>query len=385
MAEDTQIFDYPAIGVGQPTETISTESSQAIRTGQESTPVPAPTAGDADQDAANQQIAAALTTGVGAREDSGRVTLSGQAAKVNAQQSTTNKIQPLPNVLDQYSSYTYTLSWFLLSPNVWQGTNQATGLSSYKTKLLTGAQLLVRSGGGGGNTTEGQAQNPLPITAGPNKLFSRSPEFDLDFYLDNLVLKSNLIGKGSGSIHNVSEGTFTVTEPLGITLIPRLYRAVQSISKAKSTQTNNSTAISYSAAIYGLLISFYGYDENGNLARVSSSTGSLNTGLSGGQIIDNSTIVEKFYPFKIRSIKFRVANKLTEYAVDFVGLPYAVAASQNRGTIPFPVALTGSTVQQVLVGRTGGTGTNPAIDGRPSSQVPDTGGGIADSVFADVF
>jgi hypothetical protein len=101
------------------------------------------------------------------------------------------------------------------------------------------------------------------------------------------------------------------------------------------------TPINYAAAQYCMVIRFYGYDINGNLvqpiARKTDST-------------DNRAAIEKFVPFTISGIEFKVANKLVEYMIKGIAVPDITGFSTNRGSIPQNFQFQGSTVKDILVG-----------------------------------
>lgn len=303
------------------------------------------------------------TPGSGANDDAGRTTAPTQQATASVQ---TSDIQPQPNILDSYASYTYSISWFLLDPLVYKGLRSFSSNVQFKNKLLQNAQLLVRSGGLPRELKPQDTQFQT-IFSQPNSLFSTSPQFNLDFYIDNLELNSTLWGKGSRAAHNVFEMKFTITEPYGITLIPRLYQAVYNFYTQKGI-INGQKKPNYAAAQYGLLISFYGYDDSGNLVRANN----INRNLSDYQVVDSLAVVEKFYPFIINEIKFRVANKTTEYSINATPLPYSIGSKQSRNTIPLSVSLTGQTVQDILVGRTQTQTPTAETDGRQTTVEPTT-------------
>ena len=119
---------------------------------------------------------------------------------------------------------------------------------------------------------------------------------------------------------------FTVVEPNGITLIDRLYEAVQDHCGVG----NNAT--SYVAATYLMVIRFYGYKLDGVPTEVKRS----------------QLIVEKFIPVIIKGIKFRVSNKLATYDFECKPVGQVVAGHTKRGTIPYDVELAEVTVGKLL-------------------------------------
>jgi hypothetical protein len=137
----------------------------------------------------------------------------------------------------------------------------------------------------------------------------------------------------------ISSLKFTVIEPANITLLDRIYAAVQDMAQA----IGETDTVNYTAAQYLMVIRWYGYDINGNL--VAGKTAPDKNGLS-----DTNAIVEKFIPFQIRKVDWSVTSKLVSYDFECVPVGHNVAGSTNRGTIPYDVQLTAQTVEELLSG-----------------------------------
>jgi hypothetical protein len=209
-----------------------------------------------------------------------------------------------------------------------------------KTKNLRGAQLLMQSGG----AATGQ----------------RSPYFSNDYYIDSITLQSAITGRGTGMAHNVSDVKMTVVEPNGITLINNLDRAVSGyIGLEKKPNVFNSQ-------LYLLVIKFYGYDQSGNLVRggVPGKDGQQVFRSGAADSSDSYAFVEKWYPLCISNITFKVSNKLVEYEISATAPQYRMPVGQLRGTIPYNVELSASTVKDALTGPT--TVTAPLIFANPN-------------------
>ena len=263
--------------------------------------------------------------GVGAGED-------GQTAS-NTQQilNAFNKTRFVPknNILDQYASYTYNIAWYLMDPVGFRVLSQ-TGKPNYAFY-----SLLMQSGGASTTPSAGIARNEF---------------FKLDYYIDNLEIKSKITGKGTGRANNTTEIAFTVTETTGITLIDNLYNAVQSVYKDSN--------IPYVSAIYCLVIKFYGYDEAGKIVQASNGD-------------NNNALVEKIIPFKLSELNFSVGNKLVEYTIKATPVHYDVGFGSNLGVIKSPIEITGATVKDLLMSGIANAEIS-AADGRTSSPTPPT-------------
>jgi len=254
----------------------------------------------------------------------------------------TGQLQAAPNILDQYASYTYSISIYLMSPNQYRYQLLS------KKKNLAGYSLLIQSAGAP-NT------NPNPVSVDPQEIqqdqdgisstgaarrnLGRNPYFNLDYYIDDVRLKSIIQGRGTRSAHNVFELSFKITEPNGITLIDNLYKAVQD-HLAQTGEISGRAPINYAAQNYLMVIRFYGYDQYGNM---------ITPGRNTGTTTDANAVVEKWIPFQFTGIKFRISNNLTEYECSAVGIQN-LASTQQRNSIPYNVELTASTLKELLSG-----------------------------------
>jgi hypothetical protein len=295
----------------------------------------------------NNNLSPTINTsgGAGSPTDDGtpKNTLSVQQT-INANFS--QRIDPRPNILDQYASYTYSLTWYLLTPDQY---NQM----SVQSKInLSNWQILVQSGGA--SISPG---NGLP---GRNEFFSN------DYYLDNFVLKHAVALKGTTGPMNLSNITFTVTEPNGFTFIENLYRAVSTTYKRDNI---NVTPTAYQVANYCMVIRFYGYNEFGELLQVGKTT-NPGGGTPGVTIsTDVRAVVEKYIPFTLADLKTRIVSRQIEYQIEAQPNPHGTAFSTQRGTIPYNFELAGSTVGNLLNGRPVGT-KYTRTDGRTSTADP---------------
>lgn len=308
------------------------------------------------------------TAGVGATGEDG-VTAANTTQILNAVGNA--PFQPRNNVLDQYASYTYNIGWYLMTPE------QYLSLTSTKKIDVSQYNLLMQSGGAP-TTVEG-VQPDLTTTGSVSSVSQsagRNPFFGLDYYLDDLELRSVIAGKGTNGAHNVADIKFTVIEPSSITLINNLWEAVKAVYKEST--------IPYSTAYYALVIRFYGYDENGKIVQARNSD-------------NKNAIVEKIIPFQLQDIRFTVANKLVEYAITAVAQPYLVGYGTTQGVIKENIEISGATVKELVnkrAGTAGGSGNNgrtttpnvptpgtPAAAGSGGPGTPGNGSGSGSEPF----
>jgi hypothetical protein len=230
---------------------------------------------------------------------------------------------------------------------------QVNRLTLTKKKTINGYYLLFQSGGAPVNTGGFQGANSqgtvyaendgktssttaTPTSNQPDA--GRNPAFPNDFYIDSITVETLMAGSMK-TAHASANIKFTVVEPNGITLLDNLYQAVQDFMP-----NNVKRPINYNAITYLMVIRFYGYDQNGNLVTNIGAPDASGTS-------DPNAIIEKFIPFRLSKVDMQVSNKLVTY--NFEGLPYSVsvAAGTRRGTIPYDIQLTASTVGQILTGK----------------------------------
>ena len=248
-------------------------------------------------------------------------------------------IEPRPNILDQYSSYTYSASVYLMSRT------QYNRLLRSKKKTINGYNLLFQSGGAPGNVggplPVGQAAE-LGVGSDNQTDYGRNPEFPQDFYIDSITIDNTLPGRQTQAAHMVTNLKFTVIEPGNISLLDRIYAAVQNMGQ--TIGDNATETLNYTAAAYLMVIRWYGYDEKGNIVDAKTDVDPDNT------MSDPRAICEKFIPFLIKKINWSVGSKLVTYEFDCAPIGQMVAGGTRRGTIPYDVQLTSATVGELLGG-----------------------------------
>ena len=349
--------------LASPTVTTGQSQSTPPTNPNDDAPNQAPTAGGVGAGSSRDSFS---TVG---QDDNPIPTGRNQQVAIGTSTAALNKlITTQPNQLDQYASYTYNIGWYLLTPQQYNAMQKSSKPSS------AGWQLLMQTGG-------------APIAG-------RSPAFPLDYYMDDLEIETRIIGGGNNRSNSATDIRFKVVEPNGITLIENLFRAVVSAygrAQQPQTQTSNNGAPTssapvstqtpnYVAAIYCLVIQFYGYDKDGNM--VSPIKGGVNNDTGYGR----NAVITKYYPFRITDIKFTVANRAIEYTITAKPQVYSLHATTDRGTVPFQFAMTGQTVQQLLTGSPVGTtyGTNQTDPGaRQDKPIPPVNIAVDASVVID--
>lgn len=244
--------------------------------------------------------------GTASSDGSGRPVIAAEFSK---------PITARPNPLAKLASMTYSISIYLMNKD------EYTQLLQTQKKVLPTSQLLIQSGGIQNQSSIGQ----------------RNQFFDVDFYIDDLVVNSTVGTQSAGAAHNVTDLKFTIIEPNGITLLKRLDAASKAHSKYTSSPIN---AVSQN---YLMVIRFYGYTQDGKKVN-GAELGITEVGS------DSNTIVEKWIPFQIADINYRISSKAVEYTVKATVPQTQVAFSQVNGTIPFNIELTGDTINTIING-----------------------------------
>jgi hypothetical protein len=315
-----QIITSPSPDLASPTVTTGQSQSTPAPNARDDGPTRAPTQGGVGAGTSSNAFESK-----GSDNTPGPNTAATQQVLAVFSTSNANQLIPTqPNQLDQYASYTYGISWYLLSPA------QFTAMGETQRANVTGWQLLMQSGGA--------------AAAG------RSPAFPVDYYMDDLEISSKIWGGGKNAANNAVDIRFRVTEPNGITLIQSLFNAVKSVYGAVPTTSGTSDAPNYLTAQYCLVIQFYGYDANGKLVAPAKGTYSTNSGSASGGY-GQTAVITKYYPFTLTDIKFTVANKAIEYSIFGKPIPMKYNSSTDRGTIPHDFVMTGQTVNQLLNGK----------------------------------
>jgi hypothetical protein len=315
---------------GTDAELRKTTNTQAISSPPQKGPLPERGAfvpGAQNQEPVVNAVNNGTSGGIGASGEDGAQKPGSQLQNALDNLYGTNNIISQENILDQYPSYTYNLSWYLLEPAAYKT------LFTNSSRSLNGFYLLARSGGA-------DVQNAVPTTNGTNGV-GRNPSFPLDYYIDNFYVDFNYPGTpGARGSSVISELGFTVTEPNGISLLRNLHSAIRNLYVAKGIQKPDA-AVNFAAAHYCMVVRFYGYDASGDLV--------MPIGPRNG-VTDKSSIIEKYIPFNITNVDFVVSNKLVEYTIKCAPPGQNHGASTNKGTIPKNFTFNGATVQEMLVG-----------------------------------
>jgi hypothetical protein len=350
-------------------EDSGTNATKRTITNTQSTPpnTAQPSVGDARDSATGLVqgggIKPGATPGVGAGGDDKANIIRNRLTQIYSGKNL--QITPQPNALAKYSSYTYNISIYIMSPTDYRR------IIKNKKVSIPGSNLLIQSGGmpyTSANPTPTNAGVPTSdaqINTGAAKTASagRNQFFPLDFYIDNVRMTGLQPGKGTNSSHNITQLSFKIIEPNGISLLDNLYQACAQYVGPKQN---------YASQNYLMIIRFFGYDEKGNLVKA----------FNGDTLTDSRAVIEKYIPFQFTGIKFKVSNNLTEYNCECVCPQNNVSSGQMRGVIPYNIEIQASTLKELFNGP-GGNGSTQTTAARGAAPLPPDGREITSSEVDD--
>lgn len=246
----------------------------------------------------------------------------------NASTKSPNKRQFNP--LSQFSSSTYKISFYSITPDALETFNQQ-GKWDISQMLL-----LVQSGG---------INNAGSIP--------RADGFELDFFIDNLEIETLTNAKETGIASNSFTFKFQVYEPYGMTFPTKLILNQKKIQQLGGTGKDIKTQVEALQGHYLLTLRFYGYDENGKLLTATNFKGSTDNA-------DQQAVFERSFPVMIQKFHFKIDGKTTVYDITAKSVAEQVAFGSKRSEINTSFNVVGSTVAEVIGGL--GTTTTGLLD-----------------------
>jgi len=244
------------------------------------------------------------------------------------------------NPLAQFSSYAYQLSWYMISPEAFNAYVEGgrKDINELKTAGGTsGVFLLAQSGG---------INNDGPI--------KRANGFDLDYYIDNLKLISQVATTMTATTSNVTDISFDIHEPYGFSLPTKLRRAYQHMIPDSEINKKGGTNYNSLRQFFVLGIRFQGYDKDGNIA---DSSKYFN---NSTEIINSDGVFETLYPIMLTELKFKLNGTATTYHIKAKIAPTQVAMTIARGTVDNNIEIIADTVKNALSSE-GGTGNRGMV------------------------
>jgi hypothetical protein len=293
-------------------------------------------------------------------------TQAGKSDTAAAKNSNTTAIKPgkrTRNPLGDFSSYTYQISLYMITPDAYDAfiesgrkdLNAIKNIAPGATPAVptTTTSTFVQAPGERGRTGSPPAvTTPAPKTGGAyliaqsgginNKTSKRAPGFDTDFYIDDLKITQAIGTKEVGAATNVSEMSFTITEPYGFSLLTKLRKAQNEL--AATTNTKNFAMVQNPARQFFILgIRFLGYDKDGNIIDPSKLTSA-----DGSPAAPGAGLFERYYDILISDMKFKITGNPVVYNITATCPVQAIGFGSKFSTVISDIPVTADTVLNAL-------------------------------------
>lgn len=228
----------------------------------------------------------------------------------------------MKNPLGWFSSYTYQLTLYMISPAAYNEYVQ-----SGKLQVPAAGSFIVAQSGG------------IPTDR-------RAPNMPYDYYIDNLKIMQAVGTQSTATATGISEISFTITEPLGFSLIRQL-KQMQSNFQSISGSGDYKKLQNPLKHFFIIGIRFYGYDSEGNLQRGSNEYegNPLDPNWGGGE---GQAVFERFIDFVVSDFKFKIDGKAVVYQISGTSGAPATGATVKRGMLNTNMKVEGSTVKSAL-------------------------------------
>jgi hypothetical protein len=177
---------------------------------------------------------------------------------------------------------------------------------------------------------------------------ARPPGMELDFYIDDLKLKTTTAAKANQSSSNVTNIEFKIYEPYGFSFITKLKRAAESL-RAKSKIKNYQDLSNATRQFFVMGIRFQGYGPDGKVLTANDFSDQENRSVGG----NSGGIFERFYDLMISSLKFKLDGKTTVYNITAVCTAPKIGFGIKRGVISTDTRIVADTVFNALKGPNG--------------------------------
>lgn len=326
----------------------------------------------------NNTLNTSPAAGGGAPVEATPTTPAGKAGTSAAKPATNKPGRRTQNPLANFSSYTYKISLYMITPdaynafiqsgrkdinainNIVPGANtpEATAESEYASEYAREIQRFRNAGDRGAttsppssssaNASATQYTNGVYLIAQSggvnNKTEKRAPGFDLDFYIDDLKITQAIAGKDTGSSTSISEIKFTITEPYGFSFLSKLRYASTELAKVARSK-NFKDVENPSRQFFMLGIRFLGYDKDGYIidpSKIPSSDGNPNGNAFG--------LYERFYDIFIQQMNFKIDGKAVVYDITATNIASRIGFGTKRGFVDMGASILGATVYDALMG-----------------------------------
>jgi hypothetical protein len=239
----------------------------------------------------------------------------------------------LKNPLGNFSSYTYQLSLYMITPD------------AHTAFVANGRKDISAFAKSGANSGSGGAYLILQSGGVNNTLNQRPPGMNLDYYIDDLRITNVVSTQQTATSSNITKITFNIVEPIGFSFTTKLKRAREALLKT-SKIPNIEKATNASKQFFVMGIRFQGYDVNGEIANASKyfSDDTFNAAS------DASGVYERFYDILFEKVTFKLTGGSTVYSVTAKNIASEVGLHVARGTVDANIEVVSDTVGGALNG-----------------------------------
>lgn len=228
------------------------------------------------------------------------------------------------NPLSAYSSYTYQISLWMITPDALEQFN------------LSGRKDITQFNGTGYGEAGAGGAYLIAQSGGVNDPALRAPGFEYDYFIDNLRIESAVSDSATQSPTTNVSMDFTITEQYGFRFITNLKRAKEALERYSSA-ANFKDSTNASRQFFVLGIKFLGYDAQGNLI----------TQYPRDNVPDPT--FQRYYNINLVKVGFKIDGKSVVYNIKAASVELQAAFGQKRGVIDKGAPqLVGNTVEQVL-------------------------------------
>jgi hypothetical protein len=244
------------------------------------------------------------------------------------------------NPLSQFSSYTYSLVLYMMTPEAFTNFTLAGGSMSGIKGKGKGVYIVAQSGGINGDIEDRAITFSGKLGDG---------EAGLDYFIDDLTIVNIMPAGGGDGATASTEFKFKIIQPTGFSFVQDIGKTSRAINLESKITTN--TTINPLDQFYVLGIKFYGYDVNGT---VMSATSPEVAGYdNGGSDGDKNAVIQRYFGIKINGMKFKLDNKVTHYDMTAVPASDTFAYGTINSTIKKDFTIAAGTVAEALGAVTG--------------------------------
>lgn len=236
------------------------------------------------------------------------------------------------NPLSVYSSYTYQLSLYMVSPAAYNAFVESgrTNINSIGTPQSLGAAA---------NQNEGIFL--IAQSGGINRKENRAPYFDLDYYIDDLKFDTAINAAATRGAANTLELKFKIIEPYGFSFITKIKLAASTLRQSKNNVPGWLSNTNSIQQFFILGIRFIGYDSEGNV---------INSGIPSNSVEKKiaEQLYEQYYDILITKLTFKLDGRSTVYNIEARQTPNLIGFGTKYGIVDNNNQIVAKNVKEAL-------------------------------------